>query len=192
MDDYDLDFIVKKVLSLPGLLNIYNVCREHTYGWYESTGIRCQDLEILNESLELALDRYKKEKMAKGMMRQMKIGNDLISIIEKTPISLRELIRHYDKTGMRLLRGITERIPYRKVGMGAIVDKLGWSEYIIELSYHLDNMGETLVHEVLHIKYPSLTEGEINEFTEIYWNKYPTVRKAAVRRLVYELGKKDL
>lgn len=129
-----------------------------------------------------------------------KMKDDLFHIIENTPISLRRRFKRYNNlTGeMHYLRGMSDIIPYRVNGMGDMVDKHGWSEYGIVLSYECDccdNMAKTLLHEALHIKYwntPSMDEDKINELTEVYWNTYPTIRKVAVKRLVYELGVKDL
>jgi len=113
---------------------------------------------------------------------------DLFRIIEETPIAVRPLIQRYytgpdGQVTIITSRGIVLKIPWKDVG----AEKLGFSEYGIGLSYNCDNMGKTLVHEALHIKYPQMTENNVEFLTQVYWNKYPTLRQAAVRRVIIEL-----
>jgi len=123
----------------------------------------------------------------------MKKINNLVKIIEDTPVAIRPLITVYKKLGNSFnylkyeCRGITQKIPYPQW----VIDKFNFSKYGIGLSYECDNMTKTLVHEAIHIEYNDATENEVIQLTELYY-EVPIIRKAAQKRVVYELGKKEL
>ena len=64
-------------------------------------------------------------------------------------------------------------------------------EFCAYLGYKFDNMGETFVHECLHLRFPEMSESNIDALTVPFWNE-PSVRKVARERLIDALGKHKL
>ena len=64
-------------------------------------------------------------------------------------------------------------------------------EFCAYLGYKFDNMGETFVHECLHLKFPEMSEVNVERLTLPFWNE-PLVRKVARERLIDALGKHKL
>lgn len=108
----------------------------------------------------------------------------LVHIIENCMLALRKDIFAYTPEGIKNVRGVTVKLPYADLFPT-------FQKYGVVLNQDCDNMGETLVHEALHIKYPDMSESAVDDMMKTYWNKYPTVRKAAQQRVVEKLGEYD-
>lgn len=121
-------------------------------------------------------------------------SRSLQEIIRDTPLAFRNQLKIYDKprNEVRYLQGITERMPWRKIGADFVVDKFGFSEYGIGISYWCDDMCAILVHEATHIKYPWMKECDVEDIANTYWKKYQTIRKEAQKRVVEKLGEYGL
>jgi hypothetical protein len=106
----------------------------------------------------------------------------LIEIISECPVALRGIVtlRKETSNGYNIYqaKGLTLKTPF-PYGHG------------IALSYECDNMGKTLLHEALHIARPQYREEVIESLTECMW-KYQILKKECQKRIVYELGKRDL
>lgn len=125
------------------------------------------------------------------------MNHSLNYILENYPVGLVNKLRRpvYEVgqlTGMAVLRGLADEMPWAKGVSDAQLEEQGLVRYGMALSLECDNLGETLVHEALHCKYWHMDEDNIDVLTEVYWNKYPITRKLAQARVVYELGRKGL
>lgn len=111
-----------------------------------------------------------------------KTATNLIDIIRETPLALRPTIKiqkhlsggFYD---IHLVKGLTIDTP--------------WGGKGIALSYECDNMSETLVHESLHIKFPSYEENKIILLTKDFY-KNDKIRKTAQKRIVDKLTEYEI
>lgn len=107
---------------------------------------------------------------------------DLVKIMKETPLALRPTIKiqqplsggFYD---VYLVKGLTLDTPWEGKG--------------IALSYECDNMTETLVHEALHIKFPTYEENKIILLTKEFY-KNNNIRKTAQKRIVDKLTEYEI
>ena len=108
---------------------------------------------------------------------------NLISIIENTPLALRPTIKIKNLLGegfhdIYLVKGLTMETPLGEKG--------------VALSYECDNMTETLVHECLHVLYPTLSEKDVVKWTDMYYNTFPDVKRASQKRIVNKLNEYEV
>lgn len=61
----------------------------------------------------------------------------------------------------------------------------------IALNYTCDDVANTLLHECVHLKYPTMEEYNVEILTDELW-KDKEIRKAAQNRIVKEYGKLNL
>ena len=105
------------------------------------------------------------------------VKDKAIKTIEETIVALNPLIvLAVEKRGKRRIhvyRGLALRVDNGEKG--------------IILSYDCDNMGQTLVHEALHVAYPMFKEYMVEKLEDILWN-YKDVKKAAQKKVVEAFG----
>ncbi len=61
----------------------------------------------------------------------------------------------------------------------------------IHLAYKWDDMGKTLAHEALHLRFPDMEEPNVESLTLPFWNE-TIIRKAAQKKLIKVLDKYKL
>ena len=107
----------------------------------------------------------------------------LKQIIENTEIKLKQGLTSQGKC----LDGFTESKVWKKIGLG-FTTNLSSPEYKIYLNVNTYNLGETLLHEALHIKYPVNDEFFINGVTKAMWDESRDVKNLCSKRIIKLLG----
>lgn len=118
-----------------------------------------------------------------------KIAKDLIKLIEEIPLVLQpelKLVRRLKNSNS----GLATYANYAELTYRGAVRRC-YDKYVIGLAFEFSNMGETLVHEVLHIRFQEVEDEGIKELTKDYWAN-PEVRKASQKRIVQRLGDYNL